>query len=119
MRLDPELARTILAKVAELPFDGGPHDIGVEGKSAEEVAYHVMLLHQRGLLDACDASTLDGPCWMPRYLTYEGNEFLSAAENEDLWNRAVTTVRTRIGTVTIEALKVVLAEIVRQLLTRP
>lgn len=42
MRLDHDLARTLLQKIGELPFDGGFHDVRVEGRSGEEISYHTL-----------------------------------------------------------------------------
>ena len=38
MRLDHDLVRTLLQKIGELPFDGGFHDVNVEGRSGEEIS---------------------------------------------------------------------------------
>jgi hypothetical protein len=82
MRLDAELIRTVLSKTAELPFDGGFHEIEIPDCTEEALSYHVMILAQAGLLEAEDLTTFDGVCWRPKFLTYEGNEFLSAAERD-------------------------------------
>ena len=105
MRLDHDFARTLLQKVGEMPFDGSLHTVRIEGRSEEETSYHIMLLHQAGLIEAVDASSLDGVCWYPKYLTYAGNEFLAAAESDTVWNKAKSIVWAGTKTVTLEALK--------------
>jgi hypothetical protein len=47
-------------KVGELPFDGCFHDVRVEGRSGEEISYHIMLLHEAGLIEAIDLGSNDG-----------------------------------------------------------
>ena len=109
LRLDPDMVRTVLMKTAELPFDGSFHEIQIEGCSDEALNYHVMILHQAGLLEAQDLTTLDGICWQPKFLTYEGNEFLSAAERDSVWAKAKTMAMSGAKTASIEALKAALA----------
>jgi hypothetical protein len=88
MRLNHDLAREILQKIGELPFDGNFHEIQIEGHSGEEITYHVMQLANAGLIEAVDLSTFDGICWRPKHLTYAGEEFLAAAESNAVWDKA-------------------------------
>ncbi|MGD1082952.1 MAG: DUF2513 domain-containing protein [Candidatus Sulfotelmatobacter sp.] len=108
MRLDHDLARTLMQKIGDLPFDNSFHDVQVEGRSGEEVSYHIMLLHQAGLIEATDLSTLSGVCWQPKFLTYAGNEFLAAAESDTVWNKAKSIVSVSAKTITLEGLKIAL-----------
>lgn len=108
MRLDYDLARTLLKKIGDLPFDGGFHDVQVEGHSGEEISYHIMLLDQAGLIEAVDLGSQDGVCWRPKQLTYAGNEFLSAAESDTVWNKAKALVWQSSKTITLEGLKMAL-----------
>lgn len=108
MRLDHDLVRTLMQRIGDLPFDGALHDVQVEGRSREEVSYHIMLLHQAGLIEAIDLSTFDGVCWRPKYLTYAGNEFLAAAESDTVWNKAKSIVSISTKTITLEGLKIAL-----------
>jgi uncharacterized protein DUF2513 len=59
MRLDYDFARVLLQKIGELPFDGGFRTVRVEGHSEEETSYHTMLLHEAGLIEAVDVSSLE------------------------------------------------------------
>jgi len=47
--------------------------------------------------------------WQPKFLTYEGNEFLSAAERDSVWANAKTMAMSGAKTASIEALKAALA----------
>jgi Hypothetical protein (DUF2513) len=109
MRLDPDLVRSVLMKTAELPFDGGFHQIEIEGCTEEALNYHVMILAQAGLLEAEDLTTFDGVCWQPKFLTYEGNEFLSAAERDTVWTKSKAMAMSGAKTASIEALKAALS----------
>ena len=118
MRLDHDFARTLLQRIGDLPFDGTFHNVEVEGHSEEETSYHIMLLHQAGLIEATETSSLDGVCWSPKYLTYPGNEFLAAAESDTVWNKAKVIVRTSTKTITLEALKIALPIAMRALMLK-
>lgn len=117
MRLDPDFARELLQRISELPFDGDCHDVHVEGRSEEQISYHIMLLHEAGLIEAIDLSSFDGVCWRPKYLTYEGNEFLAAAESDTVWDNAKAMVWTATKTITVEALKAALPIAVKTLMS--
>jgi len=116
MRFDHDLARTLLQKVGELPFDGCFHDVRVEGRSGEEISYHIMLLHEAGLIEAIDLGSNDGVCWRPKHLTYAGNEFLAAAESDTVWNNAKSILWKSTKTVTLEGLKMALPLAVKALI---
>ena len=115
MRLDHDLARTLLQRIGELPFDGRFHDVTVEGHSGEEISYHVMLLKEAGLIEAIDVGSHDGVCWRPKHLTYAGNEFLSAAESDTVWNNAKSILWESTKTITLEGLKMALPLAVKPL----
>lgn len=113
MKRDMDLVREILLKVEDLPFDGGFHDIGVEGRSNEEVNYHLMLLDEAGLIEAQDLTTLTSTCWKPKRLTYTGHEFLDAARSHTVWTKAKALVLKTSGALTIEAMKVALPHVMK------
>jgi hypothetical protein len=113
MKVDVELIREVLLKVEELPFDGAFHDIGVEGRSPTEIAYHVMILHEAGFVEAMDL----GLSWKPIRLTYRGHQFLDAARNDSIWEKAKTAVVERTGALTFEGLKVALPMVVKNLIS--
>ena len=60
-----------------------------------EVTYHIMLLHEAGLIHAFDMSGDEFARWYPAYLTWEGHEFLEAAKDDTRWNRAKNHVKDK------------------------
>ncbi len=112
MKRDMELVREVLLKVEEILFDGASHDICVDGRSRHEIAYHVMLLHEAGFIEAMDL----GVGWKPVRLTYRGHEFLDAARNDGIWEKAKTAVVESTGVLTLEGLKVALPIVVKNLI---
>lgn len=117
MKRDMDLIREVLLKVEELPFDGGFHEITVEGRTDDEVTYHVMLLHEAGFIEAQDLTTMDCICWKPKRLTYSGHEFLDAARSDTVWQKAKEWTKKTTGTLTLEGLKVALPYVVKALIS--
>lgn len=116
MKLDPDLVRQILLKVEEFPFDGSFHDVEIEGRTDNEISYHVMLLHEAGLIEALDLSSHSGVCWRPKRLTYNGHQFLDAARSDTVWQKAKSWTLKATGTLTLEGLKLALPHVIKNLL---
>src|SRR3989304_4745015 len=76
MKRDMDLVREILLKMEELPMKGDCHNIHIDGRSEEEIIYHVRIMHEAGLIEAIDFTATDGVDWRPKRLTYAGHEFL-------------------------------------------
>jgi uncharacterized protein DUF2513 len=108
--------REILRRIGELPFDGGFHEIRVEGHGEEEITYHVMQLANAGLIQAVDLSSMDDVCWRPKHLTYAGEEFLLAAESDTVWKNAKGIGWQGSKTITLEGLKYALPLAVKALI---
>lgn len=88
MKLDKDLVREILLAVEASKED--PLEwiqIDLEGREALEISYHVMLLHEAGLIVGQDLSTDDGLEWLPKRLTYKGHEFLDTVRDGEVWRR--------------------------------
>jgi hypothetical protein len=117
MKRDMDLARAILMEVEKLPFDGGGHKILISGHSANEISYHLLLLHEAGLIEALDLSGDEYVLWQAKRLTYPGHEFLDAARNNTLWAKAKDTVTNKTGTLSLEALKIALGVLIKQAIT--
>ena len=62
----------------------------IPGHDPEEVHFHLYLLEQAGLIEAHDATGMgsQGPEMIPLWLTWNGYEFLEAASNEGIWEKA-------------------------------
>src|SRR4051794_15365311 len=111
-----DLARRILQEVEAFP---GPivhpnNQIAIDGHTAEEISYHVMLLNEAGLLDAYDLSRAGVLCdWKPTRLTWAGHEFLDASREPSRWDKAKAIVREKTGGLGYEALKQVLFQLIR------
>lgn len=105
-----------MLKTEDLPFDGCFHGIEVGGRSADEISYHVMLLHEAGFIEAEELTSHDGVCWKTKRLTHIGHEFLDAARSHTVWVKAKAMVMQATGTLTVEGLKMALPHVMKSLM---
>ena len=110
MKRDMDLARQIMLELEETPYGGDLLSINIDGRNDAEITYHVMLLAEAGLIEARNLSAYDGIRWTPTRLTWQGHDFLDAAKNETIWQKAKKYVQDKGGAVTFEVLKAVLAQ---------
>jgi hypothetical protein len=118
MKRDMDLMRSLLLEIEKVPFDGGFLDISVPGHSDQEISYHILIMHEAGLIDAVDLSSFDGVCWKAKRLTNDGHEFLDAAKDDTRWTKAKDKVLSTTGTLTVDALKMRLSALMKHALTR-
>jgi Hypothetical protein (DUF2513) len=111
MKRDMDLVRELLRKIEEHPRAELTGRLQCEGRSEEEVNYHIVLAHDAGFIEAVNAFSTDGLDWIPQRLTWEGHEFLEAARDDALWQKAKDATRSKGGGLTLEVLKAVLVEL--------
>jgi len=90
MKLDKDLVREILLAVeasTNSPEEG--LTLTLEDRTSRDISYHVMLLHEAGLLIGHDASFMEDtfPVWKAKRLTYQGHEFLDTVRDGEVWRR--------------------------------
>ena len=114
MKREMDLIRLLLIQV-----ESGEKPEAMSDYTEEQILYHCELAIEAGLLDG--KVLRGGPGGVVsarlRKLTWEGHEFLDAARSETIWNQAKETVKKTGGSWTMEGLKLVLFEFVRQSLT--
>jgi len=114
---DLDLVRCILVEIEKSKNDPALCiDVRIDGRSEQEISYHVMILHEAGLIVAKNASTLQGTSWLPQRLTWDGHEFLDLARKDTIWNAAKARVLDATGSVSLTLLKDVLQGITRSTL---
>ncbi|HEX2836595.1 MAG TPA: DUF2513 domain-containing protein [Phycisphaerales bacterium] len=86
MKRDMDLVRRILLTV-EATSERPTGVFSLPDVSDEVVAYHIEIMHGRGLLDAEDWGSNDTVGWYVSGMTWEGQEFLDAIRNDTVWNR--------------------------------
>lgn len=130
MKRDMDLIREILRQMEEFSDLLGEVKIKAEGRSSDEVNYHVYLLHQAGLIQAVSAVAggagaraqrsagvlvqSDSFKYIPLRLTWQGHEFLDAARNDTLWRKVKAKVLAGGGGLVFEVLKAALVAEIKQ-----
>jgi hypothetical protein len=115
MKRDMDLVRQILLEMERRSsYVEQLKPITIEGRSDEEVSYHIMLLHEAGLMEASGMTGGGRLHWIPQSLTWEGHEFLDAARDDTRWNKMKVMVKEKAGAVGFEVVKQVLVVMARQ-----
>src|SRR5687768_4524948 len=114
MKRDMELIRKILLAAEEGKGIKKGLRPEIDGYEDEVVQSHVGLLRQKGLVNAIDASSLDGEAYIITGLTWEGHDFIEAARNETVWRKAVQVVMEKGGGITLEVMKELLKKLLSQ-----
>jgi len=109
MRRDMDLIRAVLFKTEALP-DANGHSISVDGHDSEEVCEHLKLAQEAGLVEARFLRGEAATCVALR-LTWEGHEFLDAARENKIWEKAKELAMRTAEGVTIISLKAALAHL--------
>jgi hypothetical protein len=119
MKRDMDLVRELLLKLEAEPLDGDlysvdPEGLGITGRTHEEIAYHMVLLIDGGLLDA--ERDMSGQ-FAARKLTWAGHDFLDSVRDPKIWRATKDRVK-QAGGFTVEILAGVAKEIIAHNLVR-
>ena len=120
MKRDLDLIRKMLFAVEETPSGWAP-ELGFEGYTDAQVAYHAYLLVDAGLAQGLDFTSAgsDGPEWQVQYLTWAGHEFAEAARDNTRWNKALSLVKEKGGAITVALLTELLTNLMKRSLGMP
>jgi len=107
MMRDMNLVREILkwaSEQEESGFDGNP---SFDEYTDDQVDYHVYIMWQAGLVEAIDVSTIGdtGHAAMLSGVTWAGHDFLDAAKDNTVWEKAKKKVLSSGASFTFDLLK--------------
>jgi hypothetical protein len=110
-----DLIRRLLLAIETLPFDGGWQTVEIDGEDELQVAYHMALLLEAGLIVGKDVTCLSdrAPQIRVSRLTWSGHEFLESARDHAAWRKAMTLAKSRGVNLSFDLLKEILAAIAR------
>jgi Hypothetical protein (DUF2513) len=119
MKRDMDLVRELLLKLEAEPLDGDlysvdPDGFGISDRTHEEIAYHMVLLIDGGLLDG--ERDLSG-MFVARKLTWGGHDFLDSVRDPKIW-RMTKEHAKKAGGFTIEILAGIAKGIIKDNLIR-
>ena len=93
MKRDMDLIRTLLLRLEALPIRAGgtahippdAHEIAVDGKTPDEIEFHLKLLCDAGYIDVGGGGKpMEGISF--RKLTWAGNDFLDTVRDPAIWH---------------------------------
>lgn len=110
MKRDMDLVRQLLI---QLETDG--YVAGLPGRTAQEMAYHIALLEDAGLVTQeiysnlfLNDSMLDGI-----RITWAGHEFMDASRNASVWEKAKKIALEKTGGLSYEVIKTILVQLAK------
>jgi hypothetical protein len=97
-------------------YNGAHIPLEISGRAFGEVFEHILLLGDAGLAEVRDLGrTNDGPSGVALdRLTMAGHDFLAGARDDQRWNRAMTMIQDKGGTVSVGVLTQILATLLKQ-----
>lgn len=93
MKRDIELIIKILKNVEESDCPNDRIFAEIEGYDDSLVQYNVGLMVEVGLIEAINATSKDGIKYLIRNLTWSGHDFLDAARDQNVLNKAKEIAR--------------------------
>ena len=123
MRLDPDLIKKILTALEETDKDDPNEYLSslnkIEGYSYEGLIYHIRQLIEGGYIDGevIDSLGRIGSGLFIRRLTWKGHDFVENSRNDTIWNKAKTTILSRVGGIPLDVLSETLKNLVNNALS--
>ena len=115
MKRDMELIRKILLRLEQSPKNLEA-ELTNDGCTSEQITYHSYLLIQGGLAEGERFYTYDScphPKAMLSNLTWQGHEFVDAATNDSIWQKAMERVKERGDAIPIGVLTMLLTSLLK------
>ena len=89
----------------------------IDGRSDDEIGYHLKLLLEAGFLKGVESKCHgSGTRVLPISLTWQGHEFLDLSRNDTNWSKAKSWILSRGQELSIDALKTALSLMLREAL---
>lgn len=110
MTRDMDLIRQLLFQL-----ETHSHIESIPGRTAEEIAYHVSLLEDAGLVtqEIYQNIYLSDPMLEGIRITWAGHEFLDASRNASFWEKAKKVALEKTGALSYDVLKTVLVQLAK------
>ncbi len=116
MKRDWEVVRAILMRLEELgDAHSGLRTEDVTGFDAENVAYHMAILSEAGLIDA-DVVLGDDGFGVATRMTWSGHELLDHMRDSGTWNRVKKVIREKGIGLSLDAIKLAGGIVIKQAL---
>jgi hypothetical protein len=111
MKRDLDLVRKILEKLEEKPEEI-VEELKIDNYSANEIMYHYIIMDEARLIRCEREVSKSTPGRVirayPFGLTWQGHEFLEAARNDNIWEKAKNIAKSRLGALPFDVVKALL-----------
>ena len=116
-----DLVRKILLKATAREGAYMGKNPTIEGYSDDQIAHHVYLMKQGGLVEAAEWRPSNGPSptAILTNVTWAGHDFLDAARSETVWNQSLAKARAAGVDLSIATLKELLVATAKSALGLP
>lgn len=123
MKLDMDLVREILLQI-EATEPGKAIKLDIPNAGKEEIGLHVELMIEDGLIKGTTVPAGDGHAhrilaYRIEKMTREGHDFLDAAQNDTIWQKAKKKFLEAPGGLALDVLKAFLVELGKEAISRP
>lgn len=121
MKRDMNLIREIMLQVEARPSVNDWGLVEIQGRTQDEISYHVMMLCDAGMIEALDHRGL-GPAgfrYVPKYLTMQGHDFLDSIRAASVWDKVKQRLGAVGGSASLEIIKAVAKKVVMDALDIP
>jgi hypothetical protein len=119
MKRNLALCRQILLEVESRP-PGDFRPVAIEGRNADEVNYHCMLLADGGYIEVKHVGTLAKPAQViVLRLTWRGHDFMDSARDPSVWETAMKKAGGKVTSITLDVAKDLCASLIKGSLGLP
>lgn len=114
MRRDMDLIRELLLEIEE-KHDGSGRQVDVSGGDAPSpvVTEHLFMLAEAGLIEAQDASHMQGRRIIVLRMTWQGHEFLDRIRDPQIWAKTKEGAK-RVGSFSLDVLSDIARGIIKK-----
>jgi hypothetical protein len=114
MKRDMDLIRKVLLEIEGCTGDD-IRNIRIDGYSHDQIAYHVYLLHDAGLIEAnilYGMGSVKPTNYAIFRMTWAGHDFLDACRDEGMWQKAKSIIGEQVKSAPFDVLKTVLVNLI-------
>lgn len=115
MKRDMDLIRQMTLAIESSPKGWSESSLTIDGYTPEQIGYHAYLLVDSSLAVGHDVTHMgsSGPEYLITHLTWAGHDFADACRDETIWNKAKSTIKEKVSSVTFDVMKELLMKFLK------
>jgi hypothetical protein len=121
MKRDMDLVRKILLDATSQDDGYAGSNPEIEGYTEDQIAHHIYLMEQAGLVEAADTSTKgsSSPTAILTSITWKGHDFIDVARSNTVWGQAQEKAKSVGGSLTFDLMKELVVAVARSQIGLP